>query len=133
MPTQANITVKKNDNVTDIIYVGLVPAGGDGIPNLYRVVSWGGVAAQRPTLTVASRWNGPKTHRRVDTEYIYYEVATDSTTGLTAAVRQVPIKVTASIPMGTPQAVIDEAISQCFNLHANTAVKDQFKAGFAAT
>lgn len=36
MPTMANLTVKKYDGVTDIVYDALSASGGDGSPAVWR-------------------------------------------------------------------------------------------------
>lgn len=48
MPTLSNITVKKNDGTTDVIYTGVAPSAGDKSPAVLRNNSLGSAAAFHP-------------------------------------------------------------------------------------
>lgn len=129
MPQMANITIKKADGTTDIVYTGLSGAGGDGSPSMWRAGSTG-AAMHRPTLSVTTRWNGPKTARRVVMQFNYPEVV--SVSGVDTVANRLPIEITAPIPMGMSDAVIAEAIAQGANLFKAALLQEIFKTGFAA-
>lgn len=133
MPSMANITVKKNDGTTDIVWTAACPSSGDGVPAIWRSETVGSAPAHYPTLELRSRSNGQKTARRMDSNFVYPEIATDSTTSLVSVVNRIHFQLTAAIPQGTPATVIAEAVSQFANLHAATLIKDAYKAGFAPT
>lgn len=67
MPTMANITVKKFDGTTDIVFDALSGSGGDGSPAVWRQDT--GAAAGLPvglrkSFKLWTTWNGPKTADR---------------------------------------------------------------------
>jgi hypothetical protein len=127
-----NITVKKNDDTTDVIYVQKGTAGGDTGVALWRLDAHAApVIGLKPEFRLGSKFNGPRTARRVSVNFVYKSYATDSTTGLSSLVGQVPITVSAAIPLNIAQADIDEAVSQCFNLLDHVDVKGYFKTGYA--
>lgn len=67
----ASITIKKADGTTDINWAGLVPASGDGGVAMFRSNSVSMIAAFRPSISVTSRFNGPKDARRTDVTFTY--------------------------------------------------------------
>lgn len=133
MPSMANITVKKNDGTTDIVWTGVCPSSGDGVAAIWRSETVGSAPAHYPKFELRSKYNGQRTARRMDVNYVYPQTATDSTTSLTEVVNRIPFQLTAAIPEGVPATVIAEAVSQFANLLASTLMKDSFKAGFAPT
>jgi len=133
MPSMADITVKKNDTTTDIVYNAMAPSSGDGVPAIWRNESGGAAAAFKPTLTLSSKYNGPKTARRLNGEYKYPQIATDSTTGLTVVVNTIPISFSVALPVSVPQTAIDEACAQFANLLDSSLIQLALKAGFSPT
>lgn len=129
----ANIVVKKADGVTDITFTALQPSSGDGVAAVWRSETVGSAAGHKPTLQMSSRWNGPRTARRVDISFQYPQLYTDSTTGLTAVKNRVPITVSAVIPSDMPDAEVGEAVAQAMNLVDSTLVVDSMKSGYAPT
>lgn len=133
MPSMANITVKKADGVTDITFTALQPSSGDGVPAVWRSETVGTAAGHKPVVSVNSRWNGPKTARRVDFSFMYPEIFTDTGTGLTSVNNRVPITLSALIPTGVPDTIIAEAVAQAANLIDSSLVVDCMKSGYAPT
>lgn len=133
MASLANITVKKNDGTTDIVWTGVCPSSGDGVPALWRSETVGSAPGHKPTLELSTRYNGARTARRIDGKFIYPQIATDSTTGLTTVVNRVVANISMAVPDACPTTDINEAVSQMFNLLVSTLVKDSFKTGFAPT
>jgi hypothetical protein len=134
MPAIADITVKKNDGVTNVTYVGKAGSGGDASPALWRFDAHPApLNSLKPELRLNSKWNGPRTARRMEATYVYKGYVTDTTTGVSSSIGAIPVTLSAPIPMSMPQADIDEAVSQAVNLFASTLFKDCLKAGFAAT
>lgn len=130
MPQLANVTVKKNDGTTDIVWTGVVPSGGDKSPAVWRSNTVGTAMSHRPEFRTVSRENGTGTGRRVDASFVYKTLATAD--GVTTAVSQLPISISALVPKDMPDADVLEAVSQCFNLLDNDLIKSQFTSGYAA-
>lgn len=130
MPTMANITVKKNDGTTDIVYTQKTASGGDSSPATWRSDSVGTAANQRPSFQMTTASNGPKTARRSVTRYVYPSLVTGSD-GRVSVADQVIIEVNAIVPLGMSDTDVNEAIAQGLNLNASALIKDSFKAGYA--
>lgn len=133
MPTMADITVKKNDGTTNVVFVALAPSSGDTVPSVWRQEAMATQPNLKATCSLRSGWNGPRDSRRVQMDFMYPHSATDSSTGLTSVVARVPIQVTATVPQLIPDTVIAEAVAQCGNLLTSTLIQSCFKAGYAAT
>jgi hypothetical protein len=132
MPAMANITVKKNDGTTDAIYVAKGPSGGDTGFALWRYDAHAApLMGLKPELRLGSKFNGPRTARRLSLNYVYKAYVTDTTTGVSSSIGQIPFSITAAVPLNVPQADIDEAVSQVGNLLVSTLVRSAFKEGYA--
>lgn len=131
MPSMANITVKKADGTTDIIYVAQSPASGDATPARWRVDSIGTVPGNRPTFTVSSKSTANGSARIVSSKLIYPETYTDSTTGLVLVRNSASISDTCIIPQNMTDATIAEIVAQHANLLKATLMQDTQKSGFA--
>lgn len=134
MPVAANITVKKFDGTTDIVYNTLTGAGSDGTPAVWRQDT--GAPATLPiglraVLWLKSLWNGPKTARRLPFRYEYPYSVQDSTTGKWSATDRVVIEGFALIPQGIPPDVAGEGVYQGLNLISNVLIKQSMTAGYA--
>jgi hypothetical protein len=135
MPSMADITVKKNDGTTDIVYTGISPSAGNGVPAVWRSDSVGSTAGQRPELRLwandlASKPGG----RKMQTTYFYPYTVTDSTTSLVSRVDTFEFRGEWKIPAGViPDAITAEAVSQLANLLASALVKSCVKSGYSAT
>lgn len=133
MPALANITVKKNDGTTDIVYTGLVPSSGDGTAAVWKSQTVGSAQAHQPELRLASREGGNGQSRALRSTYQYPQISTDSTTSLTSVVNKASASTDWSFPKGMPQADINEFVSQYANLMVATLIKDCIKGGYSAT
>lgn len=133
MPAMADLVVKKDDGVTNVTYVALNPSSGDSVPAFWRQEAMATQANLKATAALKAGWNGPRDARRVQLDFVYPHVSTDTTTGLTSVVARVPITVTATVPGMVPDTVVAEAVSQCANVMSATLVKSCFKTGYAAT
>lgn len=132
MPTMADISVKKADETTSITYSQVVASAGDRTSAVWKCTSVGSAPSHNPTLQLASRWNEKKTARRMDAEYAYPQTATASD-GSISVINIIPISMTAAIPQGVPQAIIDEACAQAMNLFASALIKNSLKSGYSPT
>jgi len=133
MPTIANITVKKNDGATDIIYTGQAGSGGDKIPAVWRapVVANGTAPAHAPEFRLMAQSNAAKTARRLIGILSYPSISLDSATSIASVKSRALVEINGVFPVDMPQASIDEAVSQGVNLFVSTLVKDSMKQGFA--
>jgi hypothetical protein len=132
MPQLANITVKKNDGTTDVVYTGVVPSAGDKSPAVWRSNSVGAAMAFRPEFRLTSQSNANRTLRRVEGTYTYPTTATDSA-GKTVVADRGFINFSAGVPQSMPDADVNEFVSQGLNLLVSTLVKDSVKTGYAPT
>lgn len=131
MPSMANIVVKKNDGTTDVTYTAVCPSSGDSTAAVWRSETAGASASLKPTLTMITKLNGPKTARQVELNFAFPWGVTDSTTGITTVKNKVPFKVFGALPLEIPDTVIAEAVAQCLNLVASTLVRDSIKSGYS--
>lgn len=131
MPNMANITVKKADGTTDVIYVNQAPASGDSTPARWRVDAIGTVPANRPVFTVMSKSASNGATRVVSGKLVFPEVYTDSTTGLISVRSSVSLSVDCRVPQILTDTTIAEAVAQFANLLKATLIQDSFKTGYA--
>lgn len=132
MPAIADVTIKKDDGVTDVAYTAIVPSAGDKSPALWRNQTVGTATAHRPTLTLQSRNNGSGTARRMEGSLTWPTTVTGSD-GKVVVVDKAIIGINALLPLGMPETEIDEAVSQTLNLFNSALLKASLKAGYAPT
>jgi len=131
MTTAASITIKKADGTTDIVWTLLAASGGDSAPALWRSETAVGTIGQRPTFSIASRNNGPKTARRVDISGAFPSVYTNSTTGQTEVRGVIPFTCSFAVPTNISATDLNEAAAQLTNLIASTMAKTSVSTGYA--
>lgn len=121
----ADITVKKNDGTTDIVWNNSSPGGGDGVPATWRPNLVGTSVAKRP---VAKFWmqssNGATRVARFTTSHPY----TDPVTGV---IKYITTSEEVKVPIDAPDADVNEAIAQSGNLRDHTLIVSSFQAGSA--
>lgn len=132
MPQLQNVTVKKNDGTTDVVYTGLIASAGEKSPAIWRNKTLGSAQAHQPEVQMTSRDNGPRTARRLELNLTYPSLVTGSDGKVTVADRVV-FNLSGVVPKGMPTADVNEAVSQLLNFCSQTLVKDSFKDGFAPT
>lgn len=132
MPTMADITVKKNDGTTDVVYTAFTPSAGDKTPAAWKNQTVGTAQSHRPALSLMSRDNGVNTARRVEGTYTYPTLAV-GTDGKTNVVDKYIIGFSAVLPKAMPDADVNEAVSQGCNLIASALIKSSLKIGYAPT
>lgn len=133
MPTGANIVIKKYDNVTDITYALVNAAGADGTVALWRAPALNGTVASQPFIESWSRWNGPKTARRVDFRYSYPQALTDSNTGLVVVRNLAVAQSSFLVPTQMDQASLNEFSVQFPRFCAVALVADAIRTGSSFT
>lgn len=129
----ANITVKKNDGTTDIVWTGISPSGGDRSPSVWQSLTVGSAMSHRPALQLSCRDNGNGTARRFQIDYQYPQTATNTTTGVTSIVNRSVFSGSMVCPKDMDATTLAEAVSQFCHLLASAHLKDVLKSGYAAT
>lgn len=132
MVAQTNITVKKHDGTTDITYFGLQPSSGDGVQAIYKSTSVGSAPAHQPELRVSARQLS-NSKREVRVTFVYPEIATNSTTGITSVVYKERGSFNFEIEMNSASTSINESTSQFLNLLASPAMKAIVQSGYGPT
>lgn len=133
MPTMANITVKKNDGTTDIVYTGVQPSSGDGTPAVWKALSVGTAPAHQPEFRLLAREASKGSRRALRGTFQFPQIATNSTTGITAVVDKAVADVNWVFSKSMNQTEINEFASQFANLIVATLTKDCVKSGYSAT
>jgi hypothetical protein len=133
MPTMANITVKKADGTTDIVYTALTPSAGDKVAAQWRVESIGVVAGNRPVFQVMTRASQDKGARIIEGKLVYPETFTDSTTGLISTKNRELFSFSAITHMNASDSAIAELAAQAANLVKSILIQDVLKTGYAPT
>lgn len=136
MPAMANLTVKKADETTNIVYDSLTAAGGDGSKAVWRQDT--GATASMPVghraqLEMRSVYNGPRTARRVEISYKRPYSTQNTTTSVYESKDSVVGSAQVTLPVNIPASEIAEAVHQFCNLMAQTLIKDSLKAGYSPT
>lgn len=132
MASMADITVKKADETTNIVYTAKVASAGDRTPAVWKSTTVGTAPAHNPSLSLTSRSNGDGKVRRVEFAFAYPQTAVASD-GSISVVNLAQVSGSAAVPQGMPQADLNEAVAQCMNLLASTLVKQAMKDGYAPT
>ncbi len=133
MPAIADITIKKNDGTTDIIYVAQTPSSGDGVPAIWRAISVGTAPAHAPEIRLTSREADKSKKRALRATFSYPQIATNSTTSVTSVVQRAMADMDVSFAKDMSQSDINEFCSQFTNLLKSTLIVACLKAGYSAT
>lgn len=133
MPNLADIVVKKNDGTTNITFVGLVPSSGNDVPAIWKSTSVGSAPAHQPEFRLLSKDadNGGK--RAMRATYVYPQISTNTTTGVTSVVDSIFATADFKIPKSMAQVDINEAAAQFGGLMASALIQAALKAGYAPT
>lgn len=129
MPQMSNITVKKADGTTDLVYLQQTASAGDKSPAVWKATS-ALAPLFRPELRVHSEWNGPKTARRVIGVFVYPFIVTGSDGKQAISDKEIG-RIEFTSPQGIPSADADEGAVQFANLVASTLFKEILKTGYA--
>lgn len=126
MPNISNITVKKADGTTDVVYTALNPAGGDGIPAIFRSQTVGTSPSARPELRISGK--SVKSGREIRITAQFPNVKTVG--GVETVLKGSSLSATFHLENAQSQIDIDEAAAQFGNLMASVLVKSCFNTGF---
>jgi len=133
MTAATNLTIKKNDGTTDIVWSLMAASGGDKSPAVWRSTTATGTAGQQPFMSMQSRDNGDKTARRTDMTFVYPSVYTDAASGLTKVRSKSIITVSAVLPLDTASADVLEQAAQFAHLLGTSLLIGSLQAGYSPT
>lgn len=128
MPTFGNITIKKADGTTDVVYTGIARSGGDNNPTRYRSETVGTVPAQKPVFAIVCG-PGPNSSRKAvfNGKFPYYDI--DGKERGSVILRNAEVIVS----QGISTSEINEGVYQLLNLAASSAAKQTAAEGYAPT
>jgi hypothetical protein len=134
MPSAANISVKKADEVTNIVYDVLTGAAGDGSKAVWRQDT--GAAAGMPVghraiLEMRTTSNGPRTARRATIDYKRPYSTQNTVTSKYETSDAFVLSVSVVLPTSIPASELAESVHQACNLVSATLIKDALKAGYS--
>lgn len=132
MPNMANLTVKKADGTTDIVYTGMTAAAGDGSFAVWRGLSHAAQPTFQPEFRLKTQPNGDRTARRGEGHFSFPAFAQDAAAN-NFLVGRFNLKVTWSCDDAIPTTVAKEAAYQALNILANALTKEQVAGGYAAS
>ena len=125
----ANITVKKFDGTTDIVYVAKTGAAGNGIPAIWRADSVSTIPAQCPTFTLAATSNANGTTRIMKWEFDLPII--DSSSGSPVVVGHQKGNGVIPVVQNADWNQVREGVAQQLNLMAAALVRTSILEGYA--
>lgn len=130
MPTMANITVKKADGTTDVVYTAASPSAGDKSPAVWKNGSVGSVLAARPTFTLVSMDNGTRKARRLRSSFSWPKTRVD-TAGNVTVVGGASSESSHLVPQDMTASEIAEFVAQFSGLLHSALIKSCINDGYA--
>jgi hypothetical protein len=131
MTAIADITVKKFDGTTDILWSAVAGSGGDKSPAVWRSNTATGTLGQKPTINMSSKWNSSADVRRVDVSGVYPSTYTNSATGLTEIRSKMTFQGSFAVPQNINTADINEFVAQITNLLVSSLMRGSIISGYA--
>lgn len=132
MPTMANITIKKADGTTDVIYTAATPSAGDKSPAVWKNATVGPVLAARPTFTFVMMDNGNRKARRARSSFMWPKTRVD-TAGNTTVIGGASAESSHLVPQDMTAAEINEFVAQYAGLLKSALIQDSLSSGYAPT
>jgi hypothetical protein len=133
MTTAGDLTVKKNDGTTDVVYNLVAASGGDKAPAIFRQNAATGTLGQKPTFSISAKWNAAGTVRRVDVSGSYPSVYTNSTTGQTEVRSVMNFSGSFAVPQNVNAVDMAEFAAQMGNLLKHPTTVSSVSSGYAPT
>lgn len=132
MPNLGNITIKKADGTTDVLFTGVSPSAGDKSPAIFRSNSVGSSVLARPELRVTAQNNGTNTARRIKIDFSYPQVADSIVSpGTRTVVGRANFSLTGIVPVAMDDEIVAEACTQVINLLASSLMRSVVLSGYA--
>lgn len=125
----ANLTVKKFDGTTDIVYVAKTGAAGNGQPAVWRADSVQPIPAHCPTFTLQASSNANGTTRIMKWEFDLPII--DSSSGSPVVVGHQKGNGTIPVLQNADWNQVKEGIAQQLNLMAAALIRTSLLEGYA--
>lgn len=132
MPSMANITVKKADGTTDVVFVAASPSAGDSSPAVWRQNAASNIIGHRPKVNLLVRDNAAKTGRVFQSAMTFPITHTDGD-GKVTLLATVPLRFEGTLPAGVADTAIEEAVEQYGNLIVSDLFRAALKEQYAPT
>lgn len=131
MPSMANITIKKADGTTDIVWTAASPSAGDSVPAVWRSNSVSTIMGHRPRFHLALRDNATNDGRVFKGAMFYPHTMVEGGTNKVVLLGITPIRFEGTLPAGVPVADLKEAIHQAGNLAVSALVRAALEEQYA--
>lgn len=131
MPQMANLTVKKSDGTTDIVYTSMTPSAGDKTPAIWRANTVGDSVALRPEFRAVGMPSPDGARRTLKTNLVFPVVVTDNASGLKKVAGYITQVVETKIFLAADDATVAEAVAQGANLVNTALMRECARVGFA--
>lgn len=129
MPTMADITIKKADGTTDVVYKAKGASAGDSIPANWTLDAASTYRNLRPEAKITTRWNGPRTARRID--FSLKMPVVREIDGVDTRTDDTIMSVSVIIPQRMTDAEVSEIAAQGANLLKSTLIQSVLNSGYA--
>lgn len=133
MPQAADITIKKNDGTTDVVYKSKSPSSGDGTPAVWKNETVGTAPAHYPEFRLSAREASKGAKRAMRATFQWPQIATNTTTGLTSVVDRSMADVNWTQSKNMNVTDINEFVSQFANLLKAALIIQCVQSGYSAT
>jgi hypothetical protein len=133
MAAIADLTVKKNDGTTNIVFTGVQPSSGDNTPAVWKSQTVGTASAHQPEFRLVGKDTHKGSKRTLRSTFQYPQIATNTTTSITSVVGRALADTNWVIPKGMTATDVNEFVSQYANLLAATLVKQCVQSGYSAS
>lgn len=122
-----NITIKKSDGTTDVLWTQVQPGGSDPArPAIWQSYTVGVAQSHKPEFRFYVRRADGMKNEVVMTGH-YPVLSTNTTTGLTSVVARQRLKVVFEFDNAYAQTDINEAVAQFINLMDSTTLYDAIR------
>lgn len=135
MPKMADLSVKKADGTTTVVYNALTAAGGDKTAAQWAFTAASTTPALRPFVKCISR-NGEKGSnptRVVALDIVFPEVVTDPQTAMPTVVARSSCAVTFRISQRMTEPAVKELVHQATNILTTALIREVATVGYAPT
>lgn len=128
-----DLTVKKNDDTTDILWSAISASPGDGSPAVWKSKTVGAAPAHQPEIRLMSK-EGSNGKTRVQRITAFYpQIAVNTTTGITSIINVARATFELSADKSMPSSDVNEFVSQLFNIFDHATFKGYVKTMYPAS
>jgi hypothetical protein len=133
MPNMADITVKKADGTTNVVYVAATPSAGDKSPAVWTQNAFSGTLSHCPRFEFQTQDNGAGSIRQARSKFSYPIFYTDTTTSQEVLLKSLGFDGIFYMPKELTTTQWNEAWAQLGNLLCSTLVRSAVQAGYSPT